>query len=274
MSAFLGSWLVAEYIYNPSGVLVGVVHQRRELTQLENGNLRVWQFCEPCDFEHPLAKREGEYEFELQVEGRARRYLGPDVLGSGLSWGEGVLTARGLWPRFGYNFTSFSVQTSAERQVTGGKFFSASEMVANIVGVALANRENVKRETWPEMRGPLWAHEVSECWRGTVHTADAVGMVSTERVVERRYNGLGWAEADDADTVRLTENGDRLLFFTPQLSGIAKRVGPLLEIEAFGADGVNVEWMEVLDGPELIGLRRWKRDEIIQQVEVLRLKPE
>jgi hypothetical protein len=277
MTAFLGSWLVSEYVYNPSGTFVGVVHQRRELARLENGNLRVWQFCEPCEFEHPLARREGEYVFELKVDGRARRYLGPDVLGSGLSWGEGVLTARGLWPRFGYNFTSFSVQTSAERQVTGGKFFSASEMVANIVGVAVADDGRggqPSARTWPKMRGPLWANEVSERWRGTVRTVNAEGTVSAERVVERRYNGLGWDEGDDAEAVRLTENDDRFLFSTSQLAGIAKRVGHLLEIEAFGADGVSVEWMEVLDGVELIGLRRWKCDETIQQVEVLRLQPE
>lgn len=281
MTAFLGAWLVTEYVYSPNGALVGVVHQRRELTRLENGNLRVWQFCEPCDFEHPLAQREGEYVFELHVEGRARRYLGLDVIGSGLSWGEGVLTAQGLWPRLGHNFTSFSVQTSAERQVTGGKFFSASEMVANIVGVAEVKRENAKApalslpkgESWPKLEGPMLAQEISERWYGTVRTVNAEGMVIVERVAERKYSGLGWDEGDDAGAVRLTENGDRYLFSTPRLSGIAKRVGAMLEVEAFGVDGVSVEWMEVLDGAELIGLRRWKRDEIIQQVEVLRLRP-
>lgn len=273
MSAFLGSWLVAEYIYNPSGALVGVVHQRRELARLENGNLRVWQFCEPCEFEHPMAAREGEYVFELKVEGRARRYLGADVIGSGLSWGEGVLTARGLWPRFGHNFTSFSVQTSAERQVTGGKFFNASEMVANIVGIAV-NSGAGNSEQWPEMMGPLWPGKVSERWRGTARMVNAEGDIIAERVVERSYSGLGWDDGDEANAVRLTENGDRFLFSTAQLAGIAKRVGPLLELEAFGAGGVSVEWMEVLAGTELIGLRQWKCDEIIQQVEVLRLKPE
>lgn len=270
--SFLGAWLVSEYVYNPNGALVGVVHQRRKLARLENGNLRVWQWCEPCDFEHPLAKREGEYVFELQVEGRARRYLGPDVIGNGLSWGEGVLTARGLWPRFGHNFTSFSVQTSAERQVTGGKFFNASEMVANIVGVAVADDGRGGRPS--ALTGPTWAHEISERWRGTMRTVDAGGKVIAERVAERRYSGLGWVEGDDADAVRLTENGDRYLFSSANLTGIAKRVGWMTEIEAFGAGGVSVEWMEVLDGVELISLRRWKRDEIIQQVEVLRLKPE
>jgi len=274
MTAFLGSWLVSEYVYNPNGALVGVVHQRRELARLPNGNLRVWQFCEPCDFEHPLAKREGEYVFELQVEGRARRYLGPDVIGSGLNWGEGVLTARGLWPRLGHNFTSFSVQTGAERQVTGGKFFNASEMVANIVGVAEVKRENVKAEGWPKLEGPILAQETSERWCGTARTVDAGGKVIAERVVERRYSGLGWEDSDEAGAVRLTENGDRYFFSTANLAGLAKRMGWLMEIEAFGAGGVSVEWLEVVDGAELIGLRRRKCDEVIQQVEILQLKPQ
>jgi len=272
-SAFLGAWLVSEYVYDPDGAFAGVVRQRRALTRLENGDLRVWQSCEPCDFEHPLARRVGEYVFDLRIEGRARRYLGPDVVGSGLTWGEGVLTGRGLWPHFGHNFTSFSVQTSAERQVTGGKFFSAGAMVANIVGLAELKREDVKSEAWPELKGPLWPGEVSAVWRGTVRTLSAEGTVIAERVAERRYSGSGWADAHDADSVRLQENGGPFLSFSKNMQGLARRYGWMLEGEMFGAGGVRLEWMDVLDGAELIGLRRWQRDEAMTRVEVLRLTP-
>jgi hypothetical protein len=269
---FLGVWMVSEYVYNPHGVFAGVVHQRRELTRLENGNLRVWQLCEPCDFDHPIAQRVGEYVFDLRIEGRARRYLGPDVVGSGLSWGEGVLTARGLWPRFGHNFTSFSMQTGAERQVTGGKFFNAGEMVANIVGVAEAAGTRPAR-TWPRLDGPTWPGEVSECWRGKLRTLSAEGTLVAEWVAERRYDRSGWEDAHDADSVRLEENGGPFLSFSKNMRGIARRYGWMLEGDMYGEAGVSVEWMDVLDGGELTGLRRWRKDEAITRVEVLRLTP-
>lgn len=271
-TSFLGAWLVSEYVYNPDGSFVGVVRQRRELTRLENGDLRVWQLCEPCDFEHPIAKRVGEYVFDLRIEGRTRCYLGPDVVGSGLTWGEGVLMGRGLWPRFGHNFTSFSVQTSAERQVTGGKFFNVGEMVANIVGVAVT-KENTRPGDWPVLSGPTWPGDLTECWRGTVRTLSAEGMLIAERVAERRYNGSGWEDAHDADSVRLQENGGPFRSFSKNMQGLARRYGWMLKAEMFGDAGVSVEWMDVLDGADLIGLRRWYKDDVMTTLDVLRLTP-
>ena len=34
---FLGAWLVSEYVYNPDGSFAGIVRQRRELLQMDNG---------------------------------------------------------------------------------------------------------------------------------------------------------------------------------------------------------------------------------------------
>jgi hypothetical protein len=265
---FLGSWRVSEYVYNPGGAFVGVVRQRRELTRLENGDLRVWQFCEPCDFDHPVARRVGEYVFDLRVEGRLRRYLGLDVIGVGQTWGEGVVTGRGLWPRFGYSFTSFSVQTGAERQVTGGKFFEAGALIANIVGVAgqAGGRADLRGgSTWP---GELGAH-----WRGRRRTVSADGTVLAEEAVARTYSGLNWS--DEAGTLRLEPDGPRYRAVFKEYEGLAQRFGWMWEAELFGRDGASVEITQVLDeaGGQLIGLHRWQKDNVLDRVEVFRLTP-
>jgi hypothetical protein len=273
---FLGAWRVSEYVYNPDGAFVGVVHQRRRLERLANGDLRLWQFCEPCDFDHPMAKRLGEYVFALRVEGRVRRYLGPDVIGTGLSWGEGALTGSGFWPRFGYSFTSFSIQAGAGRQVTGGRFFEAGVMMANIFGVAeveSVESNEVENSKWPRLEGPHWPGAVSALWRGTMTTVSGEGTVIAERAAERRYNGSGWEDAHDADAVRLEENGGAFRAFSKNMQGLARRYGWMLEGELFAEDGMSMAWLDLLAGAQLIGLRRWRQDGTINRVEVLRLTP-
>ncbi|MDW8325287.1 MAG: hypothetical protein RMK99_01870 [Anaerolineales bacterium] len=270
---FLGAWRVSEYVYNPDGAFVGVVHQHRRLERLANGNLQVWQFCEPCDFDHPMAKRVGEYVFDLRVEGRVRRYLGPDVIGVGLSWGEGALTGSGFWPRFGYSFTSFSIQTGAGRQVTGGKFFEAGAMMANIIGVAEVESSEVESRGWPRFEGPSWPGEVSMLWRGTVTVVSGEGTVVAEHAAERRYDRSGWEDAHDADAVRLQENSGAFRAFSKNMQGLARRYGWMLEGELFNECGACLTWMELLSGAQLTGLRRWQQDGVITRVEVLRLTP-
>ncbi|MCP5100687.1 MAG: hypothetical protein GY943_34495, partial [Chloroflexi bacterium] len=122
---FLGAWLVSEYVYNPNDRFAGIIQQRRELTQLANGRIRVVQHCTPdaALANHPMNRFAGEWVFELSVNGRYRHYHGPAVIGLGLSWGDGVMTGSGIWPTFGYNFHSFGVLPTPDRQLTGGKFF-------------------------------------------------------------------------------------------------------------------------------------------------------
>jgi hypothetical protein len=150
-TSFIGNWLVSEYLYTPSGEYVGVIHQRRQLIPKDDV-IRVIQFCEPVKVTTELSenakdtleimnKRVGEFIFDLKLVGKARHYLGEDVIGGGFSWRDGVLTAKGLWTRFGYNFTSFSILLNPTRQVTGGKFFIANQEVATIVGVAVPENE-------------------------------------------------------------------------------------------------------------------------------------
>lgn len=284
---FLGSWLVSEYVYNPDGTFAGIVHQRRQLHRLDNGNVRVEQQCSPGPelAAHPMGGFAGEWVFELSVDGRIRRYHGPDVIGTGLTWGEGALTGRGLWPRFGHNFTSFAVLPTAERQITGGKFFNTSEMVTNIIGLAVPDRDDVSvtREQWPSFSGPHWPGDVSRGWHGTLRTVSADGMVLGEESVERRYAQQRWTETTGFEIqlhpappprqtgVLLVRGAGRGV----GLTGIAKFTSWFLELEAVTTPDTTLELMEVLDVPggNLIGLRKWRKDDVLQKVEVLKLRP-
>ena len=83
-----------------------------------------------------MASFDGEHHFELEIDRRHRCYLGPAVVGSGFSPSDGAMLGRGVWPGFGYNFSSWSVLVTADRQLTGGRFHIAGREVASIVGLA------------------------------------------------------------------------------------------------------------------------------------------
>jgi len=136
---FGGAWLVTEYVYNPDGSFVGIVNQRRTVEAIDDGRLRVTQFCEPSAelTDHAMGAFAGEWVFDLEVDGAHRHYLGPDVVGLGTEWQPGAMTGHGLWPRFGHEFTSYGVLVSPDRQLTGGFFSKAGRSVADIVGVAV-----------------------------------------------------------------------------------------------------------------------------------------
>ncbi|MCY4194635.1 MAG: hypothetical protein OXF04_10150 [bacterium] len=136
---FGGAWLVVEYVYDPDGTYRGEVAQRRIVEQAGEGRLVVTQRCQPSPqlADHPMAAFAGEWVFDLEVAGDQRHYLGPDVVGMGTEWQPGALTGRGLWPRFGYEFESYSVLVAPDRQLTGGFFSLAGRSMADIVGVAV-----------------------------------------------------------------------------------------------------------------------------------------
>ena len=284
---FLGAWLVTEYVYNPDGTFAGIVRQRRELVRLENGRLQVTQDCrpEPSLTDHAMGEFEGNFVFELSVDGRYRRYHGPAVFGTGRPWGEGAMTGRGLWPEFGHNFRSFALLPEPYWQLTGGQFFNATEMMANIVGVAVNERNS---HDWPELEGPHWAGDVARQWQGTMRQVGKKGIVEREIPLRRHYgqhfdDQLSWTDHWD-------ERVNFALDLRPKigrlqingvgepgvvLRGIGKQFGWLLEIEAVSDPGVTVELMEVLDGRSgyLIGFRRWLRDNELERVEVIQLRP-
>lgn len=135
----MGAWRVTEYVYSPVGELLGKVRQNRRVTELADGALEVYQLCQPSASldNHPMSAFRGEWVFRLTRDGDVRRYHGPDVVGFARQWAAGMMTGRGMWPRFGCNFTSFSVALSPERQITGGTFSRAGEVIAVIVGLGV-----------------------------------------------------------------------------------------------------------------------------------------
>lgn len=150
--SFLGAWRVSEYVHTPDGGYVGVVRQRRELRRNPDGTTQVWQQCEPepALADHPMGAFAGEWVFDLRADGSVRHYLGPDVVGRGFEWEPGIMTGRGVWPRFGYSFTSYAALVAPDRQVTGGLFAVAGAPMCAIAGVA----ESVERlgdDAWPEL---------------------------------------------------------------------------------------------------------------------------
>jgi len=252
-SSFLGDWLVSEYLYTPAGEYAGLIHQRRKL-QPQGDVIRVIQISEPVNVVEGISdkakevvdimnQRVGEFVFDLKLVGKARHYLGEDVVGGGFSWKDGMLTARGMWPRFGYNFTSFSMLLNPNRQVTGGKYFVANEEVATIVGVAVPEKEG-----FPELQAQM----PSGNYRG------------------ERY--LISPDGELLETLEITAD-DMTFNDTDGMRGRQKQYGALREIEAVTAPGETISWLEVNDewAGMVAGLCKWYRDEKLHHVHVYML---
>lgn len=254
--AFDGAWHVREYVHDPDGAFAGVVRQRRRVDRVADDRARVVQDCEPdaALAGHALARFRGRHVFELRADGRARRYVGPAVVGSGWELGDGAMRGRGVWPELGFNFTSYAFLVAPDRQLTGGVFRVAGRRVAVICGVA--------GHAPAELRGPTCPGAVARRWRGTARAGDEV------REVVREYRTDGSWRQDDTIVC-----GDRV---SGAAIGFAARFGPLLEIEAVAAPDTVIEWMEVLDAAagHLVGVRRVVVDDRTERVEVLRLTPE
>ena len=160
---FGGAWLVTEYVCDPDGTYRGTVAQRRCVEQIDAGRLRVTQQCETSAAlaGHAMAAFAGEWVFDLEVVGNQRRYLGPDVVGTATQWQPGAMTGQGLWPRFGYEFESYSVLVAPDRQLTGGFFSLAGRSVADIVGVAVPEAAGIEPRL--DLSAPL--PEVGDEWQ-------------------------------------------------------------------------------------------------------------
>ena len=123
---FLGRWAVLESVYSSKGDYLGEVSQERVLTQLPKKVLLVSQTCHPSEslLSHAMGRFSGHFEFELEKIGADRLYAGPDVIGGATEVLSGCLLGQGVWPRFGYNFTSWSIKVDEVCQLTGGRFFA------------------------------------------------------------------------------------------------------------------------------------------------------
>jgi hypothetical protein len=249
-TSFIGDWLVSEYVYTPAGEYVGVIHQRRQLIPKE-GVIRVIQICEPVKVTTEISqhakdtlaimnKRVGEFVFDLKLVGKARHYLGEDVIGGGFSWRDGVLTAKGLWTRFGYNFTSFSILLNPTRQVTGGKFFIANQEVATIVGVAVP--ENEGYPTFADM----------------------------ESASQKNYKGERYLISPEGELLETLEiTADETTFTDKEgMRGNEKKYGALLEMETVDAPGQTTSALEVVDhvSGSIAGIWKTFRDEKLSHV--------
>jgi hypothetical protein len=249
-SSFIGSWLVSEYLYTPAGEFAGVIHQRRQL-QPHGDVIRVVQHCEPVIVADGISeqaqatinimnKRVGEFVFDLKLVGRTRHYLGEDVIGGGFSWRDGVLTAKGLWTRFGYNFTSFSILLNPKRQVTGGKFFIANEEVATIVGLAAPEQEG-----YPEFMD---------------------GEIANE------YHGERYTISPDGELIETTPITTNEYTFTEKdgMRGNEKQYGALREMEFVTAPGETISAIEITDhaSGSIAGIWKRFRDEKLSQVDI------
>ena len=275
--SFLGAWQVSEYVYNPDGTFAGLIRQRRELLQLENGRIQVTQHCQPdaALANHPMARFSGTPVFELSVDGRFRRYHGPAVVGTGIPWGEGAMTGSGMWPQFGHNFRSFAILAAPDRQLTGGKFFNATEMIANIVGVAAPEAAH---NDFPTLSGPTAAEAIARDWRGQVRRVLPNGEVQWETEVARTYSPDGsWRETTASQPVQTFAIREQAIFETgaSRFIGAVKQTGWLLEAELHDNLGQSVQIQELLDAEagHLVSLRRWLQNEQLQAVDVVRLQP-
>jgi len=252
--SFVGDWLVSEYLYTPAGEFAGIIRQRRQL-QPQGDVIRVIQYCESVKVANGVSeqaqatinimnKRVGEFVFDLKLIGKARHYLGEDVIGGGFSWRNGVLTAKGLWTRFGYNFTSFSILLNPKRQVTGGKFFIANEEIATIVGLAVPEEEG-----YPEFQDS----DISNEYHGERYTISPDGeLIETIPVTTNEYT--------------FTEKEG--------MRGNEKQYGALREMEFVTAPGETISAIEVVDhaSGSIAGIWKRFRDEKLSQVDVYLLK--
>jgi hypothetical protein len=293
--AFSGAWRVRETVFSPSGQRLGEVAQRRTIEPAGDGRLRVWQKCEPDaalrDEGHPMADFGGEHVFTLSRHGALRRYHGPAVVGGALTIGDGAMIGRGVWPRFGWAFTSWSVLVAPDRQITGGRFHRGGAPMATIVGVAApesvrapalaaSSPDSISRDDGgPRLGQVRWPGECARSWKGTLRRVDAAGRVIADEPVWRRYaSATEWSASDVA--LAFTERGDALALDGTAngrpVCGFARRFGWMVQSEAVIGDDTIVESIEVFDEARghLVVLQRWLVDQTLQSAEVLRLQPE
>ena len=214
--AFLGDWLVTEHVFDPTtGAHLGDVRQRRTLARRADGAIRITQVCVPDRrlADHPMAGFAGEWVFDIAVDGRTRRYLGPDVLGEGTEWAPGALTGAGRWPRFGADFTSWSALVAPGRQLTGGTFLVAGDPIAVIVGVAIE-----------AVAGPhAGAGVPPDAGDWPSLDPDGVGAVGTYGPCTPTAAGLTVVDAATHTTVTFARSADEVAVTVERLDGPSDR---------------------------------------------------
>jgi len=279
--AFSGAWRVRETVFSPSGLRLGEVAQRRAVEDAGDGRIRVLQHCQPDaalrDEGHPMVAFGGEHVFTLSRHGAVRRYHGPAVLGGALTIGEGAMLGRGVWPRFGWAFTSWSVLVAPDRQITGGRFHRGGAPMATIVGVAAPEKGH--DDDAPRLGQVRWPGECARTWKGTQCRVDASGRILSDEPIWRRYVSPHEWHAHELNAAFATRDDAFALDGTIEgrpLRGFARRFGWMIEAEAVVGDDTIIESIEVFDEAcgHLVVLQRWLVDQTLQRAEVARLRPE
>lgn len=268
-------WGVTEYVYAPDGARLGTVWQRRTLHDLPDGKAQVVQDCTIDDglTGHALAAFAGTHTFELVAHGRYRHYLGPDVLGNGVTWGAGATLGQGWWAKLGLAFESTSLTVWQDRQLTVGSFSRAGAVLARIV--AVAQRLTTDEQPYPVLDEGSWAAMPGTLWRGTRRRVTADGEAAGDTVLDRRYSASGWDDVTVDETATMTVTIDAAGGW--RISGVG--VG---RMDDYGASrlwvmqrepGVQLLGVEVVDRDRgtLMGLVQQVVQQTVVAVDVLRL---
>ena len=279
LDGFLGEWAVKEYIYSPQSELLGIIHQQRRLNRGDSADeLRVDLFCEPSLelADHPMGAFAGEFSFRLIKQGIQRLYLGPDVQGFAYSLGEIFLCGEGIWPRFGYNFRSWSIRLSETYQLIGGVFFRGFNVIGVIFGVAtLANSQQHGSALClaSEMRGGQGHAETLQLGTKTVSTEPWA----------RQHRGAGlWVESRNGREESLSLTACKSGFVMNRIKhdddrreevGMAVAYGPCLFWETHGKFANSTQGIEINDplGTQMFSIRRNFLSGQMQSLEVLQL---
>ena len=245
---FTGRWLVSEYVYNPDGTFAGIVQQKRYVERITDTQLRVIQDCEPSPelASHPMANFRGHWEFDLHIRENQREYHGLDVVGTGIPYSAGSMLGEGIWTRFGYNFTSFGLLPSPDRQLTGGAFFHTNQMIARIVGVATPETEN-SIEQFPNLQQTISLNDYTKQCSGTGERFSQDGTFLSKTDIT-----LSW---DSEDTLTVEHNSDTDILqgrFIHEGQSIAvygkrKQYGCLIDDVLYSATGVKIQSQAVFD---------------------------
>ncbi|HUN24191.1 MAG TPA: hypothetical protein PK299_13760 [Anaerolineales bacterium] len=252
---FAGSWLVTEYVYQFDGQLAGLIEQERSVYPLPNGTFQVVQVCKPAlPSAHPLSAFRGGWLFALEKQGAYRYYLGPDVKGFGREWADGFMLGQGVWPRLGFNFTSYAFRISPTRQLTGGVFHNAGIVVAEIIGIGVLQSD--ENTPYPRIQTETVSPAlISNRWVGSATRFFADGSVKEQFTVQRElYDSVGWCDTfsdgnilDVKITPRqfaLDVNGS---FAGDEIYGKARYINGSFRADLVLSNGWNLQLFEVLD---------------------------
>ncbi len=256
-ASFLGAWAVTEYVFAGDGTFQGTVAQERRLHRSsETGGITVLQTCTPAPelAGHPMAGFAGDFVFHLETQGHQRLYRGPDVLGSGTHFGDSFLTGRGMWPRFGYNFRSWSISLDPLRQLTGGVFFRGHDVAAVVVGIGVQiSGDSVAAA--PASPTPLPGPFVRASGHGQrASWCAATGRAGATAVTRQVQTDGGWREwgetFDEPYAASALASGcttDGLITKGERCVGTTKAFGPLLSWELHDDQGAAVEGWDITD---------------------------